>query len=527
MRGWRHALGLAGWAGVLGALTGVALAEPRLAGQLAAGHAAELRLDLARGDYVAGWIDGAGQGYDLDLRTATGEHLRRLADDAAGRVEFRFVAEADGPAMLRLQATEALASYAIEIEQVVPRAAQLPPAEPPPDSPAIRALMAELAAGGDTERFWQRVAASGTPLVEKLDERRSLVTFLWRGAERNVRIFGAPSDDHEEMRRLGGSDVWFRTFEVPNETRLSYQLAPDVPDLPGSPRERRRAILATAQADPLNRHPEQADAIDRFARHSTLTLPAAPSDHWARDQAAPAGTLVRHDLASQRLGNTRRVWIYRPAGFEPTSEANRLLLVFDGATYVGRIPTPTILDNLIAQGRIPPVLAVFVGNPDMASRGVELPGNPDFADMLADELFPWIEATTGSAVPPARTALAGSSYGGLAAAYVALRRPDRFGNVLSQSGSFWWSPGQGARDAYEEHMAQRFAAEPRQELRFYLSAGLFEGDGILATNRHLRDVLGAKGYPVTYAEHAAGHDQFSWRATLAEGLLALFGDGPR
>lgn len=34
----------------------------------------------------------------------------------------------------------------------------------------------------------------------------------------------------------------------------------------------------------------------------------------------------------------------------------------------------------------------------------------------------------------------GSSLGGLAAAYCGLRRPDIFGNILSQSGSFWWQP---------------------------------------------------------------------------------------
>jgi enterochelin esterase-like enzyme len=37
--------------------------------------------------------------------------------------------------------------------------------------------------------------------------------------------------------------------------------------------------------------------------------------------------------------------------------------------------------------------------------------------------------------------VAGSSFGGLAAAYTALTMPERFGNVLSQSGSYWWWPG--------------------------------------------------------------------------------------
>ena len=38
----------------------------------------------------------------------------------------------------------------------------------------------------------------------------------------------------------------------------------------------------------------------------------------------------------------------------------------------------------------------------------------------------------------------GMSYGGLAASFAALRHPDVFGAVLSQSGSYWWRPGGSA-----------------------------------------------------------------------------------
>jgi pimeloyl-ACP methyl ester carboxylesterase len=40
-------------------------------------------------------------------------------------------------------------------------------------------------------------------------------------------------------------------------------------------------------------------------------------------------------------------------------------------------------------------------------------------------------------IDPRRVIVTGSSAGGLAAAYVALMRPDLFGNVLSRSGAFW------------------------------------------------------------------------------------------
>lgn len=121
--------------------------------------------------------------------------------------------------------------------------------------------------------------------------------------------------------------------------------------------------------------------------------------------------------------------------------------------------------------------------------------------------------------------------------------------MLSESGAFWWSPehnggvcgprcpdsggrgGDNSLDAATEgnFMVKQFLASPKLPLRFYLAAGTFEidrsgADGdILETTRHLRDVLLAKGYNVHYQQFVGGHDDISWRGTLADGLIALLG----
>ncbi|WP_439632254.1 alpha/beta hydrolase-fold protein [Shinella sp.] len=481
----------------------------------------------ASGDYIKGQLRISAGRFNLDLVDGVGKHVRRLADGAGGAAEFQFVADDAGDRLV--VSAEQEGAYTLSIERKVALADQV---QPSPDylSPVIAELAAHIAGGGTTEAFWAMVEARGTPLVEEGREGRKIVTFLGRGAWRNIRLFGAPSGDHEELQRLDGSDVWFRSFDVPDGTRLSYQLAFDVPDVPGTARDRRIAILATAKADPLNRHRWPAEAADAYNQDSVLELAGAPPQPWLAEKGSPAGALNRLSIESRLLGNRRDITIYRPTGFDPARDDTILLFVFDADQYLDRVPVPRILDTMIAAGAVPPVVAVFIANPDREARARELPANPAFADFMAEELYPLVVKETGLKVPAARTVLAGSSYGGLASATVAMRHPEVFGNVLSMSGSFWWSPP-GTPEDRQDHVAGLIARGPKLPLRFFLSAGLFETGaqgtaGILDTSRHLRDVLTAKGIPVTYRDYAGGHDYLVWQGVLSDGLIALFGRLP-
>jgi enterochelin esterase family protein len=207
-----------------------------------------------------------------------------------------------------------------------------------------------------------------------------------------------------------------------------------------------------------------------------------------------------------------------------------VLVVFDGPAYRSLVPVPVILDNLIAERRIPPIMAVLVSNPP-GQRGPELHCSARFADFLATELLPWLATRYGVPLDPARTAVAGSSAGGLAATCAAYHHPERFGLVLSQSGAFWWRPE--GPDQAPEWITRQLAARDRLPIRFYLDAGRLETASaggqrsMLELTRHLVQVLDAKGYDVQAAEPDGGHEHLSWRATFADGVLALFGTETR
>jgi enterochelin esterase family protein len=514
---------------MLAALCGSALAAaglPRFSGTLAAQAHREHPVQLETGDFVQGRLTG--RAMRLVLLDRDGKRAQILAKGRRDDQDFMFIAGDAGPYTLDVRAPVA-GAYELQLTRRVPRAAQVAPATLP-DSPRLRSLREALAGGAGTASFWKEAAAGGGPLVETagvtpaLDKDEALVTFLWRGATSNVRILGAPSSDHDAMTRLGDSDVWYRSYRVPASTRLSYRLAPDVPDFDGSAMERRRAILATAQRDPLNPRSFPAKPLDRFDGASVLELPAAPPQSWIEPRAGiAAGTVETLRLASGDLGNERDSVLYRSAGWRPGAAGNALVVLFDAENFTSEVPTPVILDNLVGSGVLPPTAAILIANPSAATRGAELPPNPAFARFLAAELLPWARSR-GVYADAARTVITGASYGGLAAAYAGLRHPELFGNVYSQSGSFWWAP-EGAESGW---LTREFAAGPTVPVRFLLEAGLYEtgragSPGILDTTRHLRDVLRAKGYDVTHREFAAGHDYYHWRGSLGDGLATLLG----
>ena len=485
-------------------------------------------LAASPGAYVEGRLTVVDGLFDLHLVTADGGLGRRLLEEVEGGDTFRFVAQDDDVTLAVTARSDGGGAYRLSLERLVP----LDDQEDPPReflSPTLAALAADMRDGGTTEAFWQTVAAQGTPLIEPLEDSadQAVLTFLVRGAKRNARVIGAPSGDHEWLERLGQTDVWFKSFIVPTATRLAYRIAPDVPRIPGSARDRRRALLATVQADPLNKHPWPVDAPDRFNQWSTVALADAPVQPGLDVPPARHGNLRTVDLAAASLETSRRVHLYTSAGFSASDPDAVLLVMLDGDAYTARVPVPQILDRLIEQGRLPPMAAAFLVNPDNATRGRDLPGSATFAKAVAEDLMALVRQETGLSPTPARTVIAGSSYGGLAAARIAFAYSSVFGNAIPMSPSFWWHPSGTAEDL-SEHLAATVAAAPPVQVRYHLSAGTFEyGHGtdvaIRDSARHMRDVLVAKGYEATLCEYAAGHDYLVWRGALADGLIALFG----
>ncbi len=415
-------------------------------------------------------------------------------------------------------------------------------------SPRLMTLQNELESGNADALaiFWREIDKLGAPLVESIerDSDYSWVTFLWRAEKdiKNVIVLSQLDGSFfyvadKTLTRMLDTDLWYKTYRVRNDVRTTYRFSEDDSLVHLSEDKEQEKRKANWRHDPLNPRtfvfPPDQDNQGKQVIDSVLELPAAPPQVWILPKpGVPAGQVKEFRLRSEILDNERRVWVYTPPGYTSAGKACGLLILFDGRTYAKVIPTPTILDNLLAENLIPPLVTIMVETPEQ-TRYQELGCYPPFNEFLVQELVPWIRQHYHVTSDPGQTVVGGLSRGGLAAAFAGLRHPHIFGKVLSQSGAFWWrAKGTHAKDSSQEFewLTRQFAESEKQPLSFYLDVGLLEDwfespPSILLTNRHMRNVLLAKGYPVHYAEFNGGHESLCWRGTLADGLLALVGRG--
>ena len=161
---------------------------------------------------------------------------------------------------------------------------------------------------------------------------------------------------------------------------------------------------------------------------------------------------------SKILGNDRDVLVYLPPGYD-VSKSKRYSVfylhdgqnLFDGATSF--IPgqewrVDEAAQRLIADGKIEPLIIVGVYNTKgrineytpAADAKYKLGGNAGlYGRMLVEELKPFIDAHYRTKKDAKHTGLGGSSLGGLASIYLALKYPNVFARAAVVSPSVWFA----------------------------------------------------------------------------------------
>ncbi|WP_230479559.1 enterochelin esterase [Izhakiella capsodis] len=388
-----------------------------------------------------------------------------------------------------------------------------------------------------SDLWWSRLKAPQWQ-VENGD---CLVTFWWRdpaGSEghsliRRVWIYITGVTDHhlnaipQSLERIAGTDAWRWQIRMAPGWRGSYCFIPseredDFPPQAFNAEPDRAALragwqhlLPRAVADPLNAHSWQGG---RGHAVSALTLPQAPPQPGWEHQSESFTPPVEIEWRSARLHNSRRVWIYTTG--EKSAPDRPLAILLDGQFWAQSMPVWPALAALTVERQLPSAVYLLVDAIDTIQRGVELPCNDVFWLALQQELLPQVATIAPFSDRPERTLVAGQSFGGLAAMYAGLNWPQRFGCVLSQSGSYWW-PHRAAQQSGQLIQQLESGRLRPQGLRIWLEAGVREPI-IFQANQLLLAQLQRLQQPVFWREVDGGHDALCWRGGLTAGLMQLW-----
>jgi len=359
------------------------------------------------------------------------------------------------------------------------------------------------------------------PLIE-IDSLYSdyvYATFIYLDTTQNHQIefevFGI-YDEHrfgdKKLYRLDSTDFYYRTYMIPNDLCLSYRFI--LTDTINGTKQR--------VTDPLNN-----DLIPKGERKgyswSVLDLRTYEIDWNTRRHDNIGSKLDTFKITSNILDNSRNIYVYLPSDYDKTTKKYPVIYLFDSFIYLNRVEVPNVLDNLIHENKIEPMIAVFIDNPTRTSRDYELPMNSLFKDFVVKELMPQIRDRYRITNVPDKTMIGGMSYGGLAAAYIAFDCDSIFGRVLSQSGSFWRDTIGDLKYANmnrTDFMINRFIKEDIRKIKIFLDWGLQE-DMVYGANRKFVRILNQLNYDFRFIEFNGWHDWSNSRKTFPNGLLYL------
>jgi iron(III)-enterobactin esterase len=288
------------------------------------------------------------------------------------------------------------------------------------------------------------------------------------------------------------------------------------------------------------------DGVPQGTVH-TLTMNSADSKIYpgiARD-AGTFGTVDPNDPAklvvttSHPAPYTRRVAVYVPKQYV-SGTAAPFIVGADGPDQL----LFTALDNLIAQKRVPAMIAISIangsGDAQGSQRGLEYDTmSGRYAEFVETEVLPLVEKQTNVKLTkdPDGRATMGCSSGGSAALSMAWYHPELYHRVLTYSGTYvnqQWPPSAETPHGAWEYHERLIPNSPPKPIRIWMEVGdrdLFNPNVMrdnmhdwVVANENTARVLAAKGYhyQFVFARNAAHCDRPVKLQTLPAALEWLW-----
>lgn len=238
-------------------------------------------------------------------------------------------------------------------------------------------------------------------------------------------------------------------------------------------------------------------------------LLSAPS--FAQPSEVTPSKLIRSEV----LGYTLQYWVYLPPGYDDLDDLP-VLFLSDGAWYKETGRMPEVIDSLLAEQLIEPVVAVFLDaripeNVRLNRRNGQFFCNPLYIKFYKEEFIPTIDQTYKTKQDRSARTIAGLSFGGLNSACFGLHAHDVMEGIAMQSPAT--HPVRTIHQAYKDSV--------QLPLRIFLSSGDHKDNE--ARTRTLRDILQEKGYPMKYIEVPFAHNWDNWGPLLDDMLMYYYG----
>jgi enterochelin esterase-like enzyme len=244
-------------------------------------------------------------------------------------------------------------------------------------------------------------------------------------------------------------------------------------------------------------------------------------------QDVPHGTVRHHWYASRSLGVRRSLHVYTPPGYDKETQIQYpVLYLFHGsgdndATWAVLGRAHLILDNLLAQGKVKPMVVVMTDGhaalpqvtggvtPNMISRNVE-----DFGRDLLEDVVPFVESSYRVKKERTQRAIAGLSMGGGQSLTVGLNHLDLFAWVGGFS-SFLRNP----ETTIAKVLTDSKGTNEKLKL-LWIACG--KDDRLIEQAQEMSALLKQKGIRHEFLATEGNHSWPVWRRYLADFAPLLF-----
>lgn len=411
---------------------------------------------------------------------------------------------ADG--MIFMRSIDEIAAVEVAEQKRVDEASMTVAGGQPPRGAKLAELLKKASSSSDKNTLIDAYLQEqkSFPIVEKSQDGKDVVHFIYRGEAQDVGLWGdmflyAPwhyIQEQHSLHRLEGTDFFYYSASLPNDARFEYQLFVDF----------------EPQADSLNPRQEE----DR----SVLTMPkfkSAPAA--AKEPRDIAGRVESFELDSQKIGDIRNIDVYLPPNYGETDQLYKVVYVAEGdhALEHGRI-LPTV-EALLQEGRVEPFIVVLIHRRPGGFQSDFMRGRDAYQAMLFEELLPRIEKNYPVHREAAGRAMLGVMQGGIMPFLVPFNKPGVFGRVATRS--VYLEPEDSAAIQDQIRNAENVGTA------FYVAYGHYDWRSDEANydgpeeHRRIAAALQEKGYHVELKAFNEGMRWGSWRHHLGEMLRFL------